>query len=1020
MSDIQDFPYTEDEIIPFMSFVSFRDTHRDLLKRRREEKKEQGEETPDFWTAVDEFLQRGRAAGAFLDEDTDREAAQNLLDYWETQLFHAGRDIPDMILAEFNANLQPEIPDDRCPYVGLNAFDTNNQHQFYGRDQLIGELLNQVLVSRLVTTIGPSGSGKSSVVLAGLLPRLKAGELPGSALWNYFPVIVPGSAPLTALARLVRPENADPAVWMFETTEKLREDTDHFTTLVEEYSEEASVLVIDQFEEAFTLCHDEEERNAFLENLLNLVRSRDSRHVIILTMRVDYESYLTKVPLFHSLVEQGQVRVSAMNTAELHEAIEKPATAVGLKFEEGLVDAVVREIVGEPAALPLLQFALLQLWDNRERNRVTWETYRRLGGVMQVLAHTANTMYDNLIPEDQVTARRILLRLVRPSEGLEFTRRRVPLRQLYQAGEAHDRVDRVLDKLVQSRLVRKTRGHTEEDDQLEVAHEALVRNWPRLVDWLDEERIRLRHRLRLTDQAEHWDALNRDDGALLRGALLQEALQYDDLSPLETDFVKASQSALQREEEEREAVRRRELEQARALAAEQSRLAREQKQLAEEQRLRAEAQAVAAQRARNFTVALVAILILVIVGAAAIVRSVQANAAAEESARIAAENEASATQSALEAQIIAVTAEAVAIAGTAQYEEASLSNATATSEAIMQQTVAAERAIEQNRGTSTAVAATATADFEIAVATATQAARGTPTSTTSSSSTQPTSTPDAAALALEAQLNAFVREEDNMPMLFITGGPFLMGASGDQTNQDEQPPHEVIVPSFYLDRFEVSIQQYADFLNRLGGNRGMCDGFDCVKTLVDTQWANLLNNFGVFEPRPGTASFPITWVSWHGADAYCRSIGRRLPTEAEWEYAAKGLDGRLFPWGNTPPEPYVHAVFGLQLRDFPRAFRPVDALPLGASPFGVFGMAGGAAEWVADWYQSDYYAAQSNSHLPNENSASGANVVRGGSWLDPGSELRTTNRTNLAPAIIGVDDPAYAGVGFRCAQDADN
>ncbi|HRQ41983.1 MAG TPA: SUMF1/EgtB/PvdO family nonheme iron enzyme [Chloroflexota bacterium] len=1023
MNDIQDFSFSEDEIVPFLSFVSFRDTHRDLLKRRREEKKEHGEETPAFWTAVDEFLQRGRAAGAFLDEDSDREAAQNLLDYWETQLFHAGRDIPDMILAEFNPNLQPEIPDDRCPYVGLDAFDVNNQHQFYGRDQLIGELLNQVLVSRLITAIGPSGSGKSSVVLAGLLPRLKAGELPGSALWNYFPVIVPGSAPLTSLARLLQPEEADAATWILETTEKLRDDTDYLTTLVENTSEEASVLLIDQFEETFTLCHDEEERNAFLENLLNLVRSRDNRHVVILTMRVDYESYLTKVPLFHSLVEQGQVRVSAMTSAELHDAIEKPATAVGLKFEDGLVDAVVREIVGEPAALPLLQFALLQLWDNRERNRVTWETYRRLGGVMQVLERTANNIYDNLLPEDQVTARRILLRLVRPGEGLEFTRRRVPIHQIYQAGEAHDRVDRVLDKLIQSRLVRRTRGQTEEDDQIEVAHEALVRNWPRLVDWLDEERIRLRHRLRFTDQAEQWDALNRDEGALLRGALLQEALQYEDLSPLEADFVKASQVALQREEEEKEAARRRELEQARALAAEQGRLAREQKQLAEEQRLRAEAQAIAAQRARNFTIALVAILVLVIIGAAAIVRSVQANAAAEESARIAAENEASATQSALEAQIIAVTAQAVAVAGTAQYQEASASNATATAEAVMQQTVAAERAVEQNRGTSTAVAATATADFESAVATATQAARATPTVTSTGSNgsvAQPTSTPDAAALSLEAQLRAFVREQDNMPMLYITGGSFLMGANADANNLDEQPPHEVTVPSFYLDRFEVSIQQYADFLNRQGGNRGMCGGFDCVKTLVDTQWANLLNNFGVFEPRPGTASFPITWVSWYGADAYCRSVGRRLPTEAEWEYAAKGIDGRLYPWGNDPPVAYENAIFGNQLRNFSTAFRPVDALPPGASPFGIFGMAGGTAEWVADWYQTDYYLARPNSHLPNENNASGERSLRGGSWLDPAGELRVSNRGHLAPGLQTVENTAYAGVGFRCAQDANN
>jgi formylglycine-generating enzyme required for sulfatase activity len=1020
MNNVQQFSTFEDEIIPFMSFASFRDTHRDLLKRRREEKKENEQETAEFWADVDEFLKRGQAAGAFLDEDSDREAAQNLLDYWETQLFHAGRDVPDMILAEFDTMLQPEIPDDRCPYVGLNAFDDRNRHQFYGRDQLIGELLNQVLVSRLVTAIGPSGSGKSSVVLAGLLPRLKSGELPGSALWNYYPVIVPGSAPLAALARLLQPEGVDTADWLLETTEALRLNHNYLTELVESQSEEAAVLVIDQFEETFTLCHDEAERNAFLENLLNLVRTRDARHLIILTMRVDYESYLTKAPLFHSLVEQGQVRVTAMNAAELHDAIEQPANAVGLKFEEGLVDALVREIIGEPAALPLLQFALLQLWDNRERNRVTWETYRRLGGVMQALAHTADTIYDNLIPEDQVTAKRILLRLVRPSEGLEFTRRRVPRSLIYQAGEAHDRVDRVLVKLIQSRLVRYTKGRTEEDEQLEVAHEALVRNWPRLVEWLEEERIRLRHRLRLTDQAEQWDALDRDEGALLRGALLQEALQYEDLSPLEADFVKTSQEVIRREEEEKEAARQRELEQARALAAEQGRLARAEKQRAEEQRLRAEAQAEASKRIRYLNFALIAILLLVIIGAAALVRAAQS--AQSVAAAQLAQRDAVATSLAAAGTSTAQAGEAAAVAQTSTIQSmvADDDRATATGEAVMQQTVAAERAAEQNRTTATAVAATATANFEIAAATATYVARATPD--TENGNIQATATPNPQQLALDAQLQAFVREEDLMPMLYITGGNYTMGATAeDNTRVDEQPPHEVNVPSFFLDRFEVSVQQYADFLNRAGGIRAACGDPNCVMTLVNTQYTHLLNNFGVFEPRPGTGSFPVNWVSWNGAQAYCESVGARLPTEAEWEYAARGVDGRTYPWGDEPPpELDINAVFGYRLSEFPRAFRPVDALPPGASPFGVFGMAGSVSEWVADWYDPAYYLQEQPNPLPNENAESGERVLRGGSWLDPADELRTTNRISLPPMIRTVEEEAYAGAGFRCARDAGN
>lgn len=1018
MSNFPENDNTE-EIIPFMSFTSFRDTHRDLLKRRREEKKEHGAETPEFWGDVNDFLLRGQAAGAYFDDDNDRDAAQNLLDYWETQLFHAGRESIDAILAEFNPMLQPEIPDERCPYIGLNAFDNENQHLFYGRDQLISDLLNQVLVSRLITAIGPSGSGKSSVVLAGLLPRLKDGALPGSAIWNYYPVIVPGSAPLTALARLLQPEDADTATWVLETTERLRDDHNYLTQLVESRSEEESVIIIDQFEETFTLCHDEQERDAFLENLLNLARTREIRHIIILTMRVDYESYLTKAPLFHSLVEQGQVRVTAMNAAELHDAIEQPAAAIGLKFEDGLVDALVREIIGEPAALPLLQFALLQLWDYRERNRVTWEAYRRLGGVMEALATTADNIFTGLIPEEQITAKRILLRLVRPSEGLEFTRRRVPRRSLYQSGEANDRVDRVLEKLIQSRLVRSTKGRTEEDDQIEVAHEALVRNWPRLVEWLDDERVVLRHRLRLTDHAEQWDSLDRDDGALLRGALLEEALSYDDLNPLEQDFVQASQQALAQQEMEKEAARQRELEQARALAAEQSRLARAEKQRAEEQRLRAEAQAIAAKRARNFNFALIAILILVIIGAIVFNGFIQTRILAADNAQLAQQNALEATSAANDRIFAELTAEAAQETSTVQSEEAISARATATYDAEIQQTLVAGRQIEENISTSTAVAATATHNYDVAQSTARAATavavRATPTS---SNSRLPTATPD---LILNAQLNAIIRNEDNMPMQFITGGSYEMGIPGNlntpDEDRDESPAHMVQVGDFRLDKYEVSVRQFADFLNQNPeGNRQACNGIDCAKTLVDTRWTNLLNNFGVFEPRPGSGNFPANWVSWEGANAYCEWVNARLPTEAEWEYVAKGLDGRIYPWGDSNPIQDINAVFGHQLQDVETAFLPVDALHDGVSPFGVYGMAGGVTEWVEDWYNSEYYNQRNASPAPNL-TESEDRVLRGGSWLDGPEDLRTTNRQHLPPDIGNVDDLAYAGAGFRCARD---
>ena len=187
-----------------------------------------------------------------------------------------------------------------------------------------------------------------------------------------------------------------------------------------------------------------------------------------------------------------------------------------------------------------MQFTLLKLWENRERNRVTMDAYRRLGGGRLALAQSADEFWERLIPEEQLTAKRILLQLVRPGEGLEITSKRVPREQLYRAGEAHDRIGRVLDKFIEVRLLRVTKGETPADDRIEVAHEALVRNWPKLVDWLEEERVTLRQRLQLSTATQQWEALGRDPSLLLSGPLLTEAEEYQDLDKLETAYVQSS------------------------------------------------------------------------------------------------------------------------------------------------------------------------------------------------------------------------------------------------------------------------------------------------------------------------------------------------------------------------------------------------------------------------------------------------------------------------------------------------
>ncbi|MCA9977434.1 MAG: SUMF1/EgtB/PvdO family nonheme iron enzyme, partial [Anaerolineales bacterium] len=617
---------------------------------------------------------------------------------------------------------------------------------------------------------------------------------------------------------------------------------------------------IDQFEETFTLCLDEEERRAFVNNLLHLMQTPEQRHTVILTMRTDYESHLATMPLLQALFEQNAVRVTAMTAVELYDAILKPAENVGLKFQEGLVDELIREIVGEPAALPLLQFTLLQLWEKRQRNRVTWESFRQLGGVAQALASTADALYTSLIPEEQVTLRRILLRLVQPSEGLEVTRNRIRRKALYQAGEAQDRVDRVLDKLISSRLLHLTRSSSTNDDQVEVAHEALVRNWPRLVEWLDEERVVLRKRLRLTSLAQNWESLGRDADALLRGALLREALEYSDLNELEREFITASQEETVRAEREKEAARLRELEAARQLAEEQKQRAEAEKARAEEQKQRAEAQAVAARRLRQFNVALLFILAIAIVGALLWSNYLQLQTEAETIA-------AQSTNEALLGSLALATVQA----------EQTHTAQQVTREVATSQAQSASRATAAAAEAATIAAATATAQYEGALATQEAiVAQATPTLVVTQpvvgETPQPTATPDPlvlmAQLSVQAQLSATVRIQDQMPMLYITGHTFWMGAVDDASAAaDETPAHEVTLSNFYIDQYEVSVQQYAAFLNFLGGYRQKCLGFDCVATGTETQFTFLLNNLGFYEPKTGYEQFPANWVTWYGAQA---------------------------------------------------------------------------------------------------------------------------------------------------------
>jgi WD40 repeat protein/cytoskeletal protein RodZ len=570
-------------VIPFPALPTLHSAHMELIRRQRE-----NGITPPFFVDVDEFIQRGSATGVLLDADADREAAQGMLDYWSTILYREGHEPPDATLAEFDPDLAPTLDDALCPYVGLDAFRENNQTIFFGRQRTVEELIERLKQQRLLAVIGPSGSGKSSVVRAGLIPALHDGALPGSESWRDYPPIIPGADPLRSLARLLRPSDTR-AGWVDEQIERFKQDAGHLARLLGEAGTTPAVLCIDQFEELFTLAEDESSRRAFIDNLLHLVDVSDAGHIVILTMRSDFEAFVTRVPELQARFAAARVQMTPLSAAELRETIERPAMMVGLKFETGVVDSLLQDILGEPAALPLLQFTLLKLWEHRSRNRVTLDAYQRLGGGRLALARSADEFYAGLIPEEQVTARRILLRMVRPGDGLEVTSNRIRRTTLYQASEATDRIDRVLQKLIQARLVRVTGGETPEDEQIEVAHEALVRNWPTLVDWLEDERSALNVRRRLEAKAIEWLRLGRGSSGLLDREQLLEAehwlassdAAYLGFDPALPELAVYSRAAIEEAEHEQEAARQRELQQARALAYEQQRRADSERQRAE-------------------------------------------------------------------------------------------------------------------------------------------------------------------------------------------------------------------------------------------------------------------------------------------------------------------------------------------------------------------------------------------------------------------------------------------------------
>lgn len=453
------------------------------------------------------------------------------------------------------------------PYLGLAYFDVSDAGRFFGRERLVARLVGRLREHPfLAVVVGASGSGKSSLVRAGLVPALQSGNPlvdgasppAGSSHWHYH-VITPTAHPLEALAASMT-RTARSVTEAAGLMDAMAHDQRALRLFLRRQSDESNAqrkfILVDQFEETFTLCKTEAERSSFIANLLSAARP-EGEAVVVIALRADFYGHCADYPELREALARHQEYIGAMNARELRQAIEEPAHNAGWEFQPGLIDLILRDVHGEPGRLPLLSHALLETWRRRSGRTMTFTGYARAGGVQRAIARTADSVYNQLLDSDQqAIARRIFLRLTGVSEGTRDTRRRALISELDTVAGGAEAVAEVLNVLADARLV------TLHEDSVEMAHEALIREWPVLRRWLAEDREALQLHRHLADSALEWDRLGRDPDELYRGGRLEAALAWATgdqqlLNPTETAFLEESRALAEAEAAAQERSHRR-------------------------------------------------------------------------------------------------------------------------------------------------------------------------------------------------------------------------------------------------------------------------------------------------------------------------------------------------------------------------------------------------------------------------------------------------------------------------------
>ena len=450
----------------------------------------------------------------------------------------------------------------KCPYRGLAAFQEEDAAYFYGRETVTQQLVAALKTKHLVAVVGASGSGKSSVVFAGLIPQLKRDR---SHHWQIVS-FRPGNNPLESLA-MAMPAAGIALHQGLKTRERLqelefevglRESDRTLQNFLESLHTAAPkshlVLIADQFEELYTLCQDSEERQIFLDHLLKAVKTVPN-FTLVLTLRADFFSEVLSYRPLSDALQDGQINLGAMNATELAAAIEKPAHSLNIQLEPGLTQRLIDVVLTSPSYLPLLEFTLTQLWEKQQQGWLTHQAYADIGGVEIALANHAESIYAQLNTADKDRVRQIFIQLVQPTD------KNVDSRRLATREEVGEENWKLIAQLANGRLVVTNRHEMTNVETVEIIHEALIKNWRRLKQWMESDREFRRWQEQLRVVIRQWENSNQDTGALLRGKPLIDAEEWlrqrpTEISANEQSFINYSLELRDKEESQKNAIKR--------------------------------------------------------------------------------------------------------------------------------------------------------------------------------------------------------------------------------------------------------------------------------------------------------------------------------------------------------------------------------------------------------------------------------------------------------------------------------